>query len=174
MSKEIIKSLGNPIIYKKLALGNCFFGKAVFAAERIEQGQTILRFGGDIISSTSLPYPYAPEKDYFLQVGEDEYLGPSGGMDDYINHSCCPNCGIRISSKTVELIAIVSIERNAQLTYNYSTTMNSDWGKFQCACGAHTCCGIVRNFLELPVPIQKKYIDLGIVPNYILDKIVNI
>ncbi len=163
-----------PGLFKNLQLGQCSFGKGVFAAEDIRSGEKIMEFGGSIISSAELPYPYEAEKDYFLQVGQDLYLGPSGTLDDYVNHSCNPNSAIRINKNTVELIAISFIRFGDQITFNYATTMNSNWGEFECACGSNECLGMVKKFVDLPEPIQKKYIELKVVPNYILAKIKNI
>jgi len=163
-----------PVVYKKLTLGNCSYGKAVFAAEHIHPGDVILKFGGSVIPSKELPYPYEHEKDYFLQIGEDMYLGPSGDMDDYVNHSCDPNCGIKIQHNEVVLIAISFIKKGDQITFNYSTTMNSDWGEFRCSCGSSNCLDVVRNFITLPPLIQKKYLELDVIPDYILAKIIDI
>lgn len=171
---KIKKSFGKPKVYKGLILGDCTYGKAVFANECISAGEIILEFGGTIISFEELPNPYEPEKDYFLQVGEHMYLGPSGEIDDFINHSCSPNCGIKIQNETIALIAICSINSGDQITFNYATTMGSNWGEFECACGSSDCHGMVKKFLELPPSIQKKYMDLNIIPDYILAKINNI
>jgi len=163
-----------PVILKNLKIKSCAYGKGVYATENIPMGEKILEFGGHIISSKELPYPYRSENDYFLQIGHDAYLGPSGEMDDYINHSCSPNSGIRITDFIVELIAISPIQYGDHITFNYTTTMDSDWGEFPCSCGSKRCCGIVKKFIDLPPSTQKKYVQWDVVPNYILAKIENI
>lgn len=40
----------------------------------------------------------------------------------------------------------------------------------ECNCGSELCRGKVRDFKYLPVAIQQKYLDLGIVPEYIVKK----
>jgi hypothetical protein len=168
------KSYLKPIIFKNLKVEHCLYGRGVYAEEYIGIGEKILEFGGAIISSKELPYPYESEKDYFLQIGHDLYLGPSGDIDDYVNHSCSPNSGVRIKNGCVELIAILPIQCGDQVTFNYTTTMSSDWGEFRCGCGSKKCCGIVKKFKDLPPSVQKKYIRQDVVPNYILAKIINI
>lgn len=163
-----------PSIFKNLKVERCSYGRGVFAEECIGIGDKILEFGGTIISSKALPYPYESEKDYFLQIGQNLYLGPSGDIDDYVNHSCNPNAGVRIQNGLVELISILPIQCGDQVTFNYTTTMSSDWGEFQCGCGSKKCCGVVKKFKDLPPSIQKKYIQQDVVPNYILAKIINI
>jgi hypothetical protein len=99
-----------PNILNTLVIENRSYRKGVFASEYIDIDETILKFGGNTISYKALPYPYEPEKDYFLQLGEDQYPCPSGNMDHHVNHSCCPNSGVRILNTAFELVAISSIQ----------------------------------------------------------------
>jgi SET domain-containing protein len=154
---------------KKLEQKNCRHGRGVYSRERIEVGDEILKFNGSILGIEDLPKPYTAENDYYLQIGETLFIGPSGQIDDYVNHSCEPNSGIKFDVEGIKLVAIVPIAAGHQITFDYSTTMhNFDW-EMNCDCGSNKCRQRVKNFIELPEETQAKYEKLGIVPDYILN-----
>jgi SET domain-containing protein len=153
---------------KKLERKDCTHGRGVFAKEPVKTGEEILQFEGPVVASNDLPEPYTAETDYYLQIGENLFMGPSGKLDDYVNHSCEPNCGIKIDGDAVKLVAIVPVGAGHQITFDYSTTMHNFDYEMKCACGSKTCRQRVKNFVELPAKIQAKYIKLGIVPLYLL------
>jgi len=53
-------------------------------------------------------------------------MGPSGGVDDFFNHSCDPNAGLQIDGQKVWLVAIKNITQGEEITWDYSTTMDED------------------------------------------------
>ena len=156
---------------QRLLLGDCKHGKGVFAAEDIETGSEILQFEGPIVGSADLPSPYSAENDYFLQIDDGLFLGPSGGLDDYVNHSCSPNTGVLFESGIIRLVAIASIPAGSEINFDYSTTMDNFWWEMDCSCGSEHCRRKVRNFVDLEAEIQDGYIKMGIVPDYILKKL---
>lgn len=155
----------------KLVLKGCQFGKGVFAIADINTGDEVLQFGGSIVSEAELPWPYTPEKDHYLQIGDGIFLGPSGELDDYVNHSCNPNTGVVFSSNEIRLVAITPISADSEITFDYSSTMDSLWGEMECACGSENCRRKVKNFVDLPIEIQIKYIELGVVADFLLQKL---
>jgi hypothetical protein len=110
-------------------------------------------------------------EDYYLQVGDNLFLGPSGEIDDYINHSCDPNSGVVIEGKTSKLIAIETIECGEEIRFDYSTTMYRPVLVMKCWCGSHNCREKVVDFIYLPEEVQAKYIALGVVPQYITRRV---
>ena len=154
---------------KKLEQKNCEHGRGVFSKEYIEVGDEILKFNGPLVGINDLPKPYTAENDYYLQIGENLFIGPSGEIDDYVNHSCEPNSGIKFDMDGIKLVAITSITAGHQITFDYSTTMHNFDYEMNCACGSNKCRRRVKNFVELPREIQARYVKLGIVPGYILD-----
>ncbi len=82
-------------------------------------------------------------------------MGPSGKLDDYINHSCNPNSGLIIKNEKVNLIAIKNIKNGKEITYDYSTTINEDNWKMRCNCGSKICRKIIKDFKYLPKNIKK-------------------
>jgi len=156
---------------KRLMLQKCSNGKGVFAGESIFAGEEVLEFSGALIRRRDLPEIKSQDEDYYLQVADNVFLGPSGEIDDYINHSCDPNTGVVIEGKTSKLVAIQDIARGEEIRFDYSTTMYKPVLVMKCACGSAICRGKVVDFIFLPEKIQAKYIALGVVPEYIIRRI---
>lgn len=155
---------------KKLVLRNCKHGKGVFTTQAIHTGSEVLQFLGSVVGSDELPDPYSASNDYYLQIGDGIYLGPSGDIDDYVNHSCCPNTGVIFDSEGIKLVAVTSIPAGSEITFDYSTTMDNCRWEMNCGCLSRNCRHKIKNFVELASEIQAQYIQLGIVPDYILQK----
>ena len=152
---------------KKLILQECPNGVGVFAGEKISAGEEILTFLGPLIERRDMPEIHSQDEDYYLQVGDDLFLGPSGWIDDYINHSCDPNSGVIIEGQISNLVAIQNISRGDEIRFDYSTTMYRPILVMKCWCGSPLCRGEVVDFIYLPAETQARYIALGVVPEYI-------
>ena len=124
---------------KRLVLRNCKHGKGVFTTQAINIGNEVLQFGGSVVGSDELPNPYSAENDYYLQIGDRIFLGPSGGIDDYVNHSCCPNTGVLFDSGIIKLVAVTSIPAGNEITFDYSTTMDNSQWEMDCSCSSRNC-----------------------------------
>ncbi len=124
-------------------------GKGVFAQEAIVAGECVLVFSGALLHRTEVDF-----NDYHLQVGEDVYIGPSGGADDYVNHSCEPNCGFQ---NGLELVAMRDIAAGEELTWDYSSAIDeAGFAGFPCSCGSIHCRGQVMSFRDLPAEVQAR------------------
>jgi hypothetical protein len=151
-------------------------GMGVFTMQDISKGEVVSEWIGQKYSVNDIPHPYQLAHDLYTQVGPLTYLGPSGGIDDMINHSCDPNCGLFFESDKIYCKTIKDINAGEELTWDYSTTMDKeginglDGWKMECECGSPNCRGIIQGFNTVPKDIQKKYIAMGIVPSYISDK----
>ena len=145
-------------------------GYGVLAGRNFAAGEIICEFRGQLYSRAELPQPYDSVDDHYVQIGDNLYMGPSGEVDDFFNHSCDPNAGLRIDGQKVWLIAIKNIAQGEEITWDYSTTMDEDEWEMECNCGSELCRGKVRDFKYLPTEIQRKYLNLGIVPEYIVKK----
>ncbi len=156
----------------KLVLGESKLGKVVLAGKRFNKNEIIIEFTGLIMKRDELPDLINPEDDRYLQIGADKYLGPSGDFDDYFNHSCNPNAGIIIIEDKFFLIAIKNINPKEEITWDYSTTMDEDNWEMNCDCGDKNCRKKIRDFKYLSKDIQKKYISLNIVPDFILKNLI--
>lgn len=124
-------------------------GRGVFTTQRIARGSPVLPFKGPAIERAQLD-----PNQYHLQIGEALYLGPSGEFDDYVNHSCEPNCGI---NDELVLVALRDIEAGEELTWDYGTAIDEDdFDGFPCRCRARACRGRVISYRHLPPDVQRR------------------
>ena len=122
-------------------------GKGVFAREAIVAGERVMFISGTLLQRAQVDFD-----DYHLQVGEDTYIGPSGNADDYVNHSCAPNCGFQ---NGLALVAIRDIAVDEELTWDYSTAIDEEgFDGFPCSCGSANCRKRVMSFRDLPADDQ--------------------
>jgi len=146
-------------------------GKGVITLADVPANTVIFEFKGNIYNINHVVNNKIDEE-YILQIGKDSFLGPSGDLDDYMNHSCNPNCGFKIIGKRVFLISINYIKANTEITYDYSATSTdtlSDW-KMECKCGAYKCRKIISGYQYLDKETKARYEKLGIVPSYLIGK----
>jgi hypothetical protein len=146
----------------KIRIGDCRFGKGVFARSMIHKGEEILRFAGPLINLEEAMAKGARQCDP-LQIGPGLYVDiePPGVL---VNHSCAPNAGIR---DNVRLMAITNIAAGKEIFYDYSTTMNEGLWTLACLCRSTLCRGNVGDFKDLPWRTRRKYLRLGIVQAYL-------
>ena len=97
-----------------------------------------------------------------FQIDIDRFLLPSGSIDDLINHSCDPNAGIRLFQAGYELVALRDIDPGGEITYDYSTYIESP-ERLRCCCGASCCCRDIGRFRELAPQLRKHYMNRGVV-----------
>lgn len=144
------------------------FGKGVFARKEIKAGERILQFRGRIYSRKEYLSKVNPVKCHYMQIGDDAFLGPTTTPDNFVNHCCEPNAGLKIENGKAFLLAIRSIHPEEEITFDYSTSMAEDHWEMDCACGAPSCRSRVRDFKYLARPLQLQYINLGIVPDFVI------
>jgi len=127
-------------------------GRGVFALDAFCPGEEVLEFLGqvrDVSTYTDLTHA--------LQVGPTDFLSASGGIDDYVNHSCSPNTGIRDVQGRIVLIALKTIAPGAEITFDYSTTQANGLWEMECQCKSKKCRGRIADFKELPKDLQTFY-----------------
>ncbi len=154
-------------ILSNFVLGKNHLGYAVFAGKNFNKNEVLCQFEGEIVPKRDTPKRLAHEEDRYVQVGTNEFMGPSGLVDDYINHSCDPNSGLRFSETGILLVAIKNIQIGDEITWDYSTTLYDNPWKMRCDCRTRKCRKIISDFTLLDPKIQKKYRDLDIIPPYL-------
>ena len=143
-------------------------GLGVFAVRAITPGQRLIEFTGPLIDRTTLDAALESViVDGFLQIAEDRYMGPSGALDDFVNHSCDPNCGLRFLETGIVLTAIRPILPNEEITFDYASTQNAYPCRFLCECGSKSCRVDIGDFDDLPSGLKWKYHELGILAPYL-------
>lgn len=129
-------------------------------------GEEVLKFFGEVFRENELL-----DEAHSIQISADLYLGPSGDLDDYVNHSCEPNCGLRVVGDDLLLVAIQEIKPEEELFFDYATCVGvSDSWTMECSCGKSSCRKTISRFIDIPSDRQKKYHDLKVVPPFVLPR----
>ena len=134
-------------------------GRCVWAGLPLALGEEVLTFGGERYTHDQLS-----DFTHCLEIAPGVYLGPSGEADDYVNHSCHPNCHVAVVEDHFVLRANAAIAAGDEITFDYSTVMWNDPTSFVCKCGWPNCRGVIRSFPYLPERTKARYIALGFVP----------
>jgi len=147
-------------------------GQGLFAKRDFDKGTVILHFGGQYITRQEIIDQKIPTSvsDRFLQIGTDLFL-VINDHSQFLNHSCSPNCYIKITVNNAFLLAAIPIKRGDELFFDYSTTEtseSSDW-QMNCSCGAYACRKVISGFHLLPADKKTKLIADGMVPKYLLN-----
>jgi hypothetical protein len=116
-------------------------GFGLFAAERIEAGEVLVRWGGVALGRRGFDALSPALQSIGLQIDEDRFLVPLHPCAaDRVNHSCDPNAGMR---GPLTLVAMNVILPGQELRYDYAMSDGSDYDEFECRCGASNCRGRV-------------------------------
>ena len=149
-------------------------GKGVVAERAYSKGELIIQPKGRILHSRKINWKSKEKYGMnYLQVSPWKYLEPVDPLLRYINHSCNPDMGYKSIKGKPSFIAIKKIKKGQELDFDYSTTMLEEWDEDisslrKCTCGSKNCREYIRDFRNLPKKTQKRYISLGVVPDYIL------
>lgn len=134
-------------------------GRVLCAARAIVRGQKVLLFAGEE-SDRSGPHS--------LQVGRNVHLSESKGFDDFVSHSCNPNCrAVEFETGKYGLRALRDIAVGEEITFNYNTTEYELDPPFDCLCNAEDCIGRVQGYKHL-TPAQRRAI-IGITAEHLLN-----
>ena len=92
------------------------------------------------------------------QMGKNEYFAPIGLMA-LVNHSCSPNCGIRINETGAQdYVAMRDIASGEEITFDYAMqNYIIDHFPISCLCGSLECRGSIGGWVDLPETKRHKY-----------------
>jgi hypothetical protein len=119
-------------------------GVGVIAAEPIAAGETLMEFGGEIISPADFETDVYRMRSIW-QVGDGVYLAlreddPEPSLDENLNHSCDANAWL---DGEVTLVARRDIAAGEEITLDQGTwNFDEDeyvWDQDGCTCGASGC-----------------------------------
>lgn len=148
-------------------VGDNHLGKAVFAARGFAEGDVLLEFTGRRLHADRLPSLMHGRGDRFVQVTPDQYMGPSGRLDDLVNHSCAPNAGLRFAEDGVFLVAVRAIDPGEEIAWDYSTTLRESNWHMLCQCKAPGCRRVIGNFDTLEPDRQEWFRARNLVAPYL-------
>ena len=127
-------------------------GKGLFAKKIIKKGSVLFHFDGKMNDSTHADHVMS------LQIDEDKFLESTEKFDDFLNHSCNPNCCI--DWNTLSLISLKDIQKDEELSFNYNISeYNLLCGgnfSFKCKCGSKNCIREIKGFKYLSLEQKNK------------------
>lgn len=158
-----------------LALRDTPRGKSLYSRTGHAAGEALLEHFGPR-ASFAIGAEVAP--DHVMEVGENEVFLPSGALDDFVNHSCQPNCRLDYQSGgRVFLVALRDIVPGEELSFDYATTTTRDgiaafpgW-RFNCLCGSKECRGQVSCAEELPADRLRYYLQIGALAPHVVARV---
>ncbi|MCA1707758.1 MAG: SET domain-containing protein-lysine N-methyltransferase [Actinobacteria bacterium] len=135
-------------------------GEGVFAVRHFQAGETVLvgvierRLTGNHSHATQV------SRSQFVQLA---------GLGSKVNHSCDPNCGIRMNdSGAPDLAACRSIHAGEEITFDYAMRNYSiEHFLHRCQCGTPICRGRITGWKDLPRVRKAAY--RGLVSPYLLE-----
>lgn len=127
-------------------------GAGLFTKNFIKKNSVIFHFDG----KTGDDAHTNPES---LQIDEDKFLESTLKFDDFLNHSCEPDC--YIDWKNLNLVSLRDIHIDEELSFNYNTAEYDlinmiEYCGFKCKCNSKNCIGEVKGFRYLSFNQKKK------------------
>ncbi|MGA9997732.1 MAG: SET domain-containing protein-lysine N-methyltransferase [Pyrinomonadaceae bacterium] len=115
-------------------------GKGCFATVHFKRGRKIAEYTGERISEAEANRRARSRRVLRICAIDwkwslDGSLGGNG--THYMNHSCEPNCYMKILYGHILFFALRDIRPGEEITLDYQTTLHSD--RKRCSCGAKTC-----------------------------------
>ena len=123
---------------------------------------------GDIVMIGVIKEVLKGNNSHSSQIGENEYV-LHAGLISKVNHSCDPNCGIRVNETGAhDFVAMVEIGVNEEITFDYTMrNYTIDFFPKQCICGSKKCRVRITGWKDLPDEKKKEY--EGFVAPYLLE-----
>lgn len=114
-------------------------GRGVFAAKDLPGRRKVGEVGGRIVDARrALKEIARSRRIYFIQLDERHGLDCSrGNALGRLNHSCRPNCYLRIVGHRVEVYSLRPIRRGVELLIDYGQTPHKEG--MRCTCGDRRC-----------------------------------
>jgi len=116
-------------------------GRGVFAAINLPGRRKLGEISGRLVRLPEARRQIEnAERIYFIELTDKWALECSEGNGfKHLNHSCSPNCYLRIINKRVEVYTLQPIKQGAELTVDYGETPHKDG--MRCQCGKPNCRG---------------------------------
>ncbi len=135
-------------------------GEGIFATKSFKVG--------DIVMVGVIKEVLNGNHSHASQIGENEYV-LHAGLISKVNHSCDPNCGIRINETGAhDFVAIRNISIFEEIVVDYAMrNYGVDYFPKQCMCGSRRCRGRITGWKDLPDEKKKEY--EGFVAPYLLE-----
>ena len=135
-------------------------GEGMVACRDFQRGQLVMKgkIEKELRESTS----------HSSQISRNRHV-LHAGLISKVNHSCNPNCGIRVNETGAhDFVAFTYISAGEELTFDYAMRNYSvDHFPPRCMCGSPQCRGKLTGWKSLPEETKKAY--EGFVAPYLLE-----
>ena len=144
-------------------------GSGLFAVQNIKRGSKIIEYIGDKVTkkegdkrADKQIKQYKKNKNngmvYIFQLNKQYDIDGAVSYNHakLINHSCNPNCEVEIVNNEIWISAIKNIKKNAELSYNYGYSYDTDYIDHICKCGSSKCVGYILDEDHWPKLKKKK------------------
>jgi len=120
-------------------------GRGCFATVRFAKGRKIAEYVGERISRREIARRIKGKRRLYIS-GVDSYWAIDGARlgngTQFINHSCEPNCYVKIIHGHILFFALRDIEPGEEILLDYVDSYHSD--EMRCNCGAPSCRGRIN------------------------------
>lgn len=125
-------------------------GDGIFATRVFKAGETVMI--GEIKKILNNNDSHAS------QIGKHKFVR-HGGLITKVNHSCEPNCGIRVNELSGhDFVAMRTIDINEEITFDYAMRNYSvEYFPPKCICGSELCRERVTGWQDLPETRKNAY-----------------
>ena len=120
-------------------------GKGCFATRLFPRRRKIAEYAGERITTVEAERRARRRRVLRICAIDSRWSldGSRGGNGThYINHSCQPNCYMKILHGHIQFYALRDIHPGEEITIDYQYTLHSD--KKRCYCGAKSCRGTIN------------------------------
>jgi uncharacterized protein len=147
---NITGAAGEDVKLRRTADGK---GDGVLATRSFAAGETVMV--GFLIG------PLTGNDSHATQVGPKRWA-LHGGLGPKVNHSCDPNCGVRLNDEQAfDFVARRAIGDGQELTFDYAMrNFTIEHFPLDCLCGASQCRGSVTGWKDLPAARKADYGEL--------------
>ncbi|HLM83823.1 MAG TPA: SET domain-containing protein [Candidatus Bathyarchaeia archaeon] len=94
-------------------------GLGLFAVAPFKKGEFVIEYTGKILNEKE--FEAASDKKYFFEIDKHWTIDGSDRKNTarYVNHSCRPNCEVRVYAKRIRIWTVKRIKMGEEFTYNY-------------------------------------------------------
>jgi len=138
----------NPANSPRLEVRQSRIGLGAFITSSLVKGEIVADWSNHPLFEDP---PRVRDEDQWVQTAPGVYSGPLGvekNPDAYINHSCHPNCEVRIERPDIHLVALRDIAAGEEITFDYALIYEETW-QMECRCGEPSCRRVVRGLRKV-------------------------
>jgi len=104
---------------KKYSVKKSRAGLGLFAGDFFKKGEFVIEYAGERL--TAKEFEERNNNKYFFEIDSHLIIDGSSrkNLARYVNHSCHPNCEVRIYAKRIWIWTVRKIKPSEEFTYDY-------------------------------------------------------